>query len=113
MRGRDAAAFLQGQCSQDVTRLSSGDSAWSFMLQPTGKVDVLCRIHRVNDDTFVLDVDGGFGDALQARLQRFKLRVKADLERVGWRSLALVGVDALAWGPTRSSAGGAARTALS
>ena len=94
VRGRDAADFLQGQCSQDVTRLSSGDSAWSFVLQPTGKVDVLCRIHRVNDDTFVLAVDGGSGDVLQARLQRFKLRVQADLERVGWRSIALVGLDA-------------------
>ena len=94
VRGRDAADFLQGQCSQDVTRLDAGASAWSFVLQPTGKVDVLCRIHRVNDETFVLCVDGGFGDALVARLQRFKLRVQADLDRLGWRSMALVGADA-------------------
>lgn len=91
VRGPDAADFLHGQCSQDVLAFDAGASAWSFVLQPTGKVDVLCRIHRVNDDAFVLCVDGGFGDALTARLQRFKLRVRAEIERVGWQSIAVVG----------------------
>lgn len=93
VRGRDAAEFLHGQCSQDVLALDAGASAWSFVLQPTGKVDALCRIHRVNDTAFVLCVDGGFGDALTARLQRFKLRVQVEIERVGWRSITVVGAE--------------------
>ncbi len=58
------AAYLQGQCSQDVAALAGGDSAWSFVLQPTGKVDVLAASTGSTTTTFVLDIDAGCGDAL-------------------------------------------------
>ena len=99
VRGHDAETYLQGQCSQDVTKIDAGASAWSFVLQPPGKVDVLCRIHRVNDRTFVLDTDAGWGQALLDRLLRFKLRVKVDLDRVAWRMIAVRGPAAPAAGP--------------
>jgi folate-binding protein YgfZ len=99
VRGDDAETFLQGQCSQDVARIDAGASAWSFVLQPTGKVDVLCRIHRVNDHTFVLDTDAGWGQALIDRLQRFKLRVRVDLDRVAWRMIAVRGPQVPPLGP--------------
>ena len=52
-----------------------------------GKVDAWLRVTRDADDEFVLDVDGGWGDALVERLARFKLRTKCDLDRVdGWRA---------------------------
>lgn len=76
--GPDAETFLQGQLSQDLERVKPGESAWSFLLQPQGKVDALLRVRR-NEDTFQLDVDGGWGEAVLARLERFKLRVKAEL----------------------------------
>jgi folate-binding protein YgfZ len=85
VRGPDAVSFLQGQCSQDLLRLGIGDSAWSFVLQPTGKLDHLVRVTRRSDDAVLLDVDAGSGPALVARLQRFKLRVRAELVRHdGW-----------------------------
>jgi folate-binding protein YgfZ len=99
LRGADAESFLQGQCSQDVERIDTGASAWSFLLQPSGKVDVLCRIHRVNDGTFVLDTDGGWGQAMLDRLERFKLRVKVELTRLGWRCLAVRGGEGPPVGP--------------
>jgi len=89
--GPDAIAFLQGQCSQDVAALEVGSSAWSFVLQPQGKVDALVRATRTASDALILDIDGGFGEALIARLSRFKLRVKADIEPLEWRCLALRG----------------------
>jgi len=89
--GPDAVKFLQGQCSQDVAALAEGVSAWSWVLQPQGKVEVLCRVTRVADDHFLLDTDGGWGDALGARLNRFKLRTKADIHAVPGRCLALRG----------------------
>ena len=46
---------------------------------------------RTAPDTIVLDTDGGWGEALIARLNRFKLRVKADIEPLDWRCLALRG----------------------
>jgi folate-binding protein YgfZ len=89
--GPDAQSFLQGQCSQDVVALSIGESGWSLLLQPQGKVDALLRITCRGDQEFVLDVDGGFGPAVVSRLQRFKLRVKADIEPLEWRCLAVRG----------------------
>ncbi len=87
--GPDALAFLQGQISQDVVGLAPGASAWSFVLQPQGKVDAWFRVTRMEDEV-LLDVDGGFGAALLARLERFKLRTKAEFETLTtWRCVAL------------------------
>jgi folate-binding protein YgfZ len=97
--GADATSFLQGQVSQDVERLLPGSSAWSFVLQPTGKVDVWLRISRLDDAEFVLDVDAGFGDALIARLERFKLRVDCTFEPLSWRCVALRGPEVAELGP--------------
>ena len=78
--GPDAATYLQGQVSQDVAALAPGTSAWSFVLQPTGKVDTWVRLDRAGVDTVRLDTDPGAGAGLVARLERFKLRTKADVE---------------------------------
>lgn len=90
--GPDAISFLQGQLSQDVAGLSVGGSAWSFLLQPQGKVDALVRVSRLADDEVVLDTDAGWGQAVIDRLNRFKLRVKADIEPLPWKCLAVRGV---------------------
>jgi tRNA-modifying protein YgfZ len=95
--GPDAAAFLQGQISQDLEVVKARGSAWSFLLQPQGKVDVWMRVSTGDDgETFVLDVDAGFGEALIARLNRFKLRVKVDIEPLGWQCVAVRGHGAAA-----------------
>jgi len=78
--GPDAVTWLQGQLSQDVAALSPGEVAWTFILAPQGKVDGWGRVARTADDTLRIDVDAGAGDAWSARLQRFKLRTKADVE---------------------------------
>jgi folate-binding protein YgfZ len=90
--GPDAISYLQGQISQDVAGLAVGDSAWSFALQPQGKVDAWFRVTRVAEDTTVLDLDGGWGDTLLHRLERFKLRVKLTIEPLAWRCIAVRGV---------------------
>ena len=77
--GPQAAEFLQGQLSQDLAAIASGTSVCSFLLQPTGKVDAWFRIGPITDG-FVIEVAGGFGDAVKARLDRFKLRTKVDIE---------------------------------
>jgi folate-binding protein YgfZ len=99
--GPDAVSFLQGQLSQDIAALAIGASGWSFVLQPQGKVDAWVRVTRTGEDEVVIDVDGGFGEAVVARLQRFKLRVKADFEMLPWRCIAVRGPDAPAAGDAR------------
>jgi folate-binding protein YgfZ len=91
VHGPDALTYLHSQLSQAVGQLAVGESTWSFVLQPTGKVEVLLRVWRTGDDEIVLDTDGGYGEAMVARLQRFKIRVKAEIEPLEWRCIAVRG----------------------
>jgi len=81
--GADTATFLQGQLSQDVATMVDGESRWSLLLAPTGKVDAWLRATRLGDEEFILDTDAGWGDAVVARLLRFKIRTNffVDLHR--------------------------------
>ncbi|HEY5026610.1 MAG TPA: glycine cleavage T C-terminal barrel domain-containing protein [Acidimicrobiales bacterium] len=94
--GVDALEYLQGQLSQDVAALGVGESADSLILTPQGKLDALVRVSRTGDEELVLDVDGGFGAVVAARLARFKMRVKADIEPLAWRCVTLRGPRAAA-----------------
>jgi len=80
VEGPDAASYLQSQVSQDLRGMAPGQSQWTFLLEPNGKIDVLARVTMVGDDRFELDTDPGFGQVLEARLNRFKIRVKATVE---------------------------------
>ena len=90
--GPDAATFLQGQISQDVEAVSLGDSAWSLILAPQGKVEAWFRLTRLGENEFLVDLDAGFAEALVARLERFKLRVDATFKILeGWQMLSIRG----------------------
>ena len=90
--GPDATTYLQGQLSQDLAGLADGEATWSFVLSPQGKVDAWLRVSRLDDERLVLDADAGVGEALLARLERFKLRTRADLDLVtGWSCVAVRG----------------------
>ena len=84
--GADARTYLHSQLSQDISGMRVGETRQSLLLQPTGKLDGIIRITCVEGETFVLDIDSGCGEAVLARLNRFKIRVKADLSlgRESW-----------------------------
>ena len=89
VRGADAVSYLQGQVSQDVEALAVGESAWSLILAPQGKVEAWFRLTRC-DDGFFLDLDAGFAPTLVERLKRFLLRVDAQIEMLeGWQMLSV------------------------
>jgi folate-binding protein YgfZ len=90
VHGPDALSYLQGQLSQDVD-LDEGRSVWALLLQPQGKLVALLRVLRLAPDRFVLETDAGFGPVVGERLNRFKLRVKADVEPLPWRCVAVRG----------------------
>jgi folate-binding protein YgfZ len=75
--GPEAEAYLQGQLSQDV----SAGGGLSWLLEPTGKVIAFLRFVRVGGD-FQLDTDPQAADAVTARLRRFLLRTKAEVEPI-------------------------------
>lgn len=92
--GDEAVSFLQGQLSQDVAGMAPGDSRWSLLLHPQGKISAWLRVTRTGNDSFLLDVDAGWADEVITRLTRFKLRTKCDLEIQSWTSLTVVGAGA-------------------
>ncbi len=79
VEGADASTYLHSQIAQDIRELAVGDSCWTLVLEPTGKVESLARVTRTSDEVFDFDTDAGFGDALAARLNRFRIRVKAEV----------------------------------
>jgi folate-binding protein YgfZ len=111
--GPDAQSYLQGQTSQDVAKLGDGDWAWALVLQPQGKLDAFVRVSRRGPDEFLLDSDAGMGPALVARLGRFKLRTKVDIDQLGWQVVAVRGTarPELPASPSKGGASGGAATA--
>ena len=90
-RGPDVITFLQGQLSQDIAGLAAGASTWALLLQPQGKVLAFLRVLRAGEEEVVLETDAGFGPAVIERLNRFKLRVKCELDPVAWTCVAVRG----------------------
>ncbi len=78
VEGDDALTYLQSQIAQEIRDMEVGETRWTLVLEPTGKVATLARITRAAETSFVLDTDAGFGEAMEARINRFKIRVKAD-----------------------------------
>lgn len=89
--GDDAVSYLQGQCSQDVEPLAAGAAADALLLSPQGKVDAVIRVTRSGASSFVLDTDGGAGEAVRDRLLRFRLRVRVEIEPASWRCISVRG----------------------
>jgi len=77
--GADAQTYLHSQLSQDLRGLAVGAESWSFVLEPTGRVVALVLVRRTGEESFELRVDRGWGEALATRLNRFRIRVKADI----------------------------------
>lgn len=80
VEGPEATRFLQGQLSQDVAGLAPGSAALTFLLEPQGRIVAVLRVACEAPDRYRLDGDAGTGAAVLARLQRFRMRTKADLE---------------------------------
>ena len=77
--GPGAQSYLHSQIAQTLEGIEIGEQRWTFVLDPTGKIVSLARVTRRDDTTFALDTDAGYGQALLDRLNRFKLRVDAEL----------------------------------
>jgi tRNA-modifying protein YgfZ len=91
VRGPDATSFLQSLVSQDLDAIAVGASAHSLLLQPQGKLVVDFFVHRVAADEWWCVCEGGFGEVLAAGLNRFKIRVKVEIESPAMSALAVRG----------------------
>lgn len=89
VNGEAATSYLQGQLSQDVENLAIDDSAYSFVLEPQGKVVVWFRITRLDENRFILDTEAEWAETLVGRLERFKLNTPVRFNVLEAQMLAL------------------------
>ena len=73
----------------DLRSLAVGASGEALLLGPQGKVDAWVRCTRTGPETFVLDTEAGWGSAVIARLERFKLRTRCTVRPLDWACLSL------------------------
>ena len=91
VQGVDAEKYLHSQLSQSVQGMAVGSAQHSLLLQPTGKLDAVLRISRLEDTIFVLDMEPGTAEGALLRLKKFMIRVQATIEVVQWQCGALRG----------------------
>lgn len=94
VRGPDTVRFLDGLLSRAVDRLGAGSAGRSLLLSPQGKLraTLWCL---VGEEEVGLVADAGRGDVVVEDLNRFKIRVDADITPGD----EVVDV----WGPTASA----------
>ncbi|MDA0286455.1 MAG: hypothetical protein O3B92_03670, partial [Actinobacteria bacterium] len=93
--GTDARKFLHSQLANDIESLKAGESRYSLLLEPTGKITSLLRVQCISDEHFVLDCDAGFGEVSAVRLSRFKIRIKCEITTSAQRFVAIRGLSAI------------------
>ena len=59
--GSDAREYLNSQLTQDVSSLTDGASAWSFLLEPKAEIVALMRVTQLDEFRFALDTEPGLG----------------------------------------------------
>jgi len=116
--GPDAATFLNGVTSNDVTRVNAETAVWTAFLTAQGKFLHEFHVAHGGPETLWLDVEAGRRDHLLKRLSLYKLRARVTLSPredlavaalLGERALGLLDLPALE-GYTRPLGGGVAFT---
>lgn len=92
VRGSDALSFLQGQLTNDLSRLDTGKRMLAAWCNPKGRVICLFRVSR-NEFGFELALPDELADAVQKRLAmfRFRARVEFGLAKVSAADLGAPG----------------------
>jgi folate-binding protein YgfZ len=92
-RGPDAIGFLQGQLSNDTTRLQAGQLQLAGYHTPQGRVIALLRLTSLAADEVLAVLPRELVPLVLARLKRYILRAKVQLtdESLSWQLLGYQG----------------------
>jgi tRNA-modifying protein YgfZ len=77
--GPDAANFLQGLITNDITRVETGRAVYAALLTPQGKIVYDFLIVAAPEGGFWIDCVKAYAPDLAARFKRYKLRAKVTL----------------------------------
>jgi folate-binding protein YgfZ len=103
VRGPQAAAFLQGQLSQDVGLLAARGAMFAGLHNPQGRCLALLRLFHLGIDQILIVLPAELAGSVREHLTRFVLRSKVGIEDANsrWRCYGLTGPDAEAAAETR------------
>jgi tRNA-modifying protein YgfZ len=92
VRGADAVKFLQGQLSNDVSKLSAGQSILAGYHNPQGRAVALLRLVHWDVDDILALVPCELAGSVAARLAKYVLRAKTKVadESAAWRVDGLI-----------------------
>ena len=77
--GPDAVAFAHAQFSSPVDKLAVGQWQFSAWLDARGRVQALFHLARCGDQTLIMVLRGGDGEAVAAALRRFVFRSRVSI----------------------------------
>jgi hypothetical protein len=103
VRGPDAAAFLQGQLSQDIDLLAERGALFAGLHNAQGRCLALLRLFHLGSDQILVVLPSEIADGVRALLARYVLRSRVRIEdaRSSWRIYGVSGPDAEAAAETR------------
>ena len=79
VHGPDAAEFLQGQVTNDVTALAPGQGCYAAMLNPKGRIVAAMRVLCTGPERFLLDPEGTAHEAVLRDLRMYKIGRRAEV----------------------------------
>ena len=95
VQGADATGFLQGQLSNDLTRLAPERSLLAGYHNPQGRTIALVRLLWAGAEDFIAVLPRELTSALVTRLAKFVLRAKVKItdQSSAWRAFGVIGPD--------------------
>ncbi len=96
VHGADTVRFLQGQLSNDVTRLTPEHSLLAGYHNPQGRTIAVLRLIGLSADDVLAVLPRELAPAVAARLSKFVLRSKVKIadESPAWRVVGVIGPNA-------------------
>jgi tRNA-modifying protein YgfZ len=103
VRGPDAARFLQGQLSHDITQIEARGAMLAGLHNPQGRCLAVLRLLHLAPDHILVVLPTDLADTVSALLTRYVLRARVKLEDAGsmWCVYGVTGPDAEAAASTR------------
>lgn len=98
VQGADATRFLQGQLSNDLTRLAPEHSLLAGYHNPQGRTIALLRLLWVGAEDFIAILPRELTSVLATRLAKFVLRAKVKItdQSTAWRAYGVIGAQSAA-----------------
>ena len=94
-RGRDRARFLHNVTSNDIKKMTPGESCYAFLLTPQGRIQadlwLLCQ-----ENHFLIDTEPELRDRVRQHILRYKVADQIELEDVTGTTAAIGGEGPLA-----------------